>query len=90
MVPATKQRKQQPINVCVQLASGDRFMGNFQPDQTVWDVLQTLCPSQSNIDTNPIVIYLSINIYGIQQFQATTLRSLGLTGGTAVFRLDHR
>lgn len=72
--------------LAVNLEDGNRLVGNFVPNQTLWTVLEQLCPDCLSSEKNPVVVYMRQEIYG-QNLQTATLRSLGITGGRAMIRL---
>jgi tether containing UBX domain for GLUT4 len=89
LATATKARVDTEVILAINLESGDRIVGNFLPDETLWNVLSKLCPNYVKPDENPVVIYMRNEIYG-DRLQKTTLRSLGLRGGRAMIRLMHK
>lgn len=88
MVEATKKRTEAEVTLLLQLESGARQSGQFMPDTTVRQVLVALCPERS-ADLDVVVIYMRTEVHG-EALAATTLRSLGLTGGRAMMRMVHR
>ncbi|EFA01451.2 tether containing UBX domain for GLUT4 [Tribolium castaneum] len=88
LATATKARTDSEVILAINSESGDRVMGNFQPDDTLWSVLTKLCPSIKP-DDNPVLVYMRNEIYG-DNLQKATLRSLGLRGGRAMMRLMYR
>ncbi|XP_044269281.1 tether containing UBX domain for GLUT4 [Tribolium madens] len=88
LATATKTRTDSEVILAINSESGDRVMGNFQPDDTLWKVLTNLCPNIKP-DDNPVLVYMRNEIYG-DNLQKTTLRSLGLRGGRAMMRLMYR
>lgn len=72
------------------IISGNRLMGTFNPSTTIFEVLTALVPDQCDLDSNPVVIYMRREVYGKDELNETTLKSLGLTGGRAIVRLVHR
>lgn len=89
LVTATRTRIDSEIILAVNLENGNRIVGNFLPDEIIWNVLSSTCPNEVDINKNPVVIYMRQEIYG-DKLQTTTLRSLGLTGGRAMIRLLHK
>ncbi|KAF2904189.1 hypothetical protein ILUMI_01981 [Ignelater luminosus] len=90
LAQATKTRSEGTVILALQLENGTRLTGDFTPANTLWDVLTQLCPDESDPETNPVVIYMRREIYGVTSLKETNLRSLGLTGGRAILRLVHR
>lgn len=89
LVTAIRARIDSEITLAVNLENGNRVVGNFLPDEIIWNVLSLTCPNEVDINKNPVVIYMRQEIYG-DKLQTTTLRSLGLTGGRAMIRLLHK
>lgn len=87
--PITKSRAETDVTIALNLESGSRLIGTFKPQNTLWDVLTNLCPSEANLDQHPVVIYTRNEIYG-DSLITTSLRSLGIMGGRAMLRLIHR
>lgn len=90
LAQATKTRSEGTVTLALQLENGTRLTGDFTPGNTLWDVLTHLCPDETDPETNPVVIYMRREIYGIALLKDTNLRSLGLTSGRAIFRVVHR
>lgn len=72
----------------IQFEDGSRKSDSFQPDITLIDVLKKLCPEKCS-EEDLVVIYMRTDIHG-SDLTTTTLKSLGLTGGRAMFRLVQR
>lgn len=89
MIPASKIRADGELVLGVHLEDGKRVTGNFKPQDTLLDILNTLCPNDVKYDENPVLIYMRREIYG-SALKETSLRDLGLTSGRAMFRLIHR
>ncbi|CAH0547416.1 unnamed protein product [Brassicogethes aeneus] len=84
-----KIRKESDITLALNLENGTRLMGNFNPNETLSNILKQLCPENATPDKNPVVIYTRREIYG-GDLEKTTLKSLGLTGGRAMIRLMNK
>lgn len=89
LVEAQKSRLDAEVILGVQLEDGRRLLGNFTPSNTLWEVISNLCPTEAELQKNPVVIYMRQEVYG-SNLQETTLKKLGLTGGRAMLRLVHR
>lgn len=72
----------------IQFEDGSRKSDSFQPEITLIDVLQKLCPEKC-AEEDLVLIYMRTDIHG-SDLTTTTLKSLGLTGGRAMFRLVQR
>lgn len=86
---AVKKRAESEITLAVSLEDGSRLMGNFNPHETLLNVLVKLCPESITPEQSPVVIYTRREIYG-ESLKTTTLKHLGLTGGRAMIRLIHK
>lgn len=53
---------------------------------SLWDVINKLCSEEADPNSNPVIIYMRKEIFGMKALEETTLRSLGLTGGRAMLR----
>lgn len=88
LATATKARTDSEVILAINSENGERVIGNFQPDDNLWNVLTKLCSNVKRED-NPVLVYMRNEIYG-DNLQKTTLRSLGLRGGRAMMRLMYR
>lgn len=86
---ATKIRVESEVILGLQLESGTRLMGKFQPKDSLWEIISTLCPNELESE-NLVVIYMRQEIYGKENLYNVTLRSLGVTSGRVMCRLIHR
>lgn len=86
---ATTLRVDGTVTLELQLEDGTRKRDTFKPNTSIWDVVIQVCPEEAQHD-NVVIIYMRQEIYGKSKLQTTTLRSLGLTNGRALFRLIHR
>ncbi|XP_044737685.1 tether containing UBX domain for GLUT4 [Chrysoperla carnea] len=86
---ATKTRVESEVILGLQLESGTRLMGKFQPKDSLWEIISTLCPNELESE-NLVIIYMRQEIYGKENLYNATLRSLGVTGGRVMCRLIHR
>ncbi|KAJ8958165.1 hypothetical protein NQ318_006104 [Aromia moschata] len=89
LVPAVKARSESDITLAVNLENGNRLVGTFNPNDTLLNILNQLCPESLTQDKKPVVIYTRREMYG-NELENVTLRSLGLTGGRAMIRVLHR
>lgn len=89
MVEATKSRTEADIFLALQLEDGSRLTGTFKTSNFLIDVLKALIPEKSTPESNSVIIYMRKEVYG-ENLESTSLRSLGLTGGRAIFRLIHK
>ncbi|XP_076879666.1 tether containing UBX domain for GLUT4 isoform X2 [Brachyhypopomus gauderio] len=92
VVPCTRQRAgpESTVRIALQLEDGSRLQGSFSSGQNLWDVLShfpqcRLCELRGPGPT-PVCVYMRDEISGEEALKKTTLRSLGLTGGSAIVR----
>uniref|UniRef100_A0A6P7FGA0 Tether containing UBX domain for GLUT4 n=1 Tax=Diabrotica virgifera virgifera TaxID=50390 RepID=A0A6P7FGA0_DIAVI len=86
LVSATKARLDTEVTLAVNLENGSRLIGNFNPSETLINILTKMCPECLGDNRSPVVIYTRREIYG-QELNSVTLKSLGLTGGRAMIRV---
>lgn len=95
LVKSTKSRTESSVVIALQTADGQRFQAKFCPSDTLWHILehfnnslpsgQTLTSSQLPGE-HPVCVFMKEEIVSEYALTETTLRSLGLTSGTAVIR----
>ncbi|XP_015587370.1 tether containing UBX domain for GLUT4 [Cephus cinctus] len=88
LTACTKPRQESNVTIGIQLESGERLMGDFPPRTPLNQILMKLCPNESF--STAILIYMHREIYGQEDLESTTLKSLGLCSGRAILRLIHR
>ncbi|XP_054718694.1 tether containing UBX domain for GLUT4-like isoform X2 [Uloborus diversus] len=91
---AKKIRTESLVTIGLQLETGERIMKDFAPSSTVWQVLEQCSEQRSDVLSlknfgQPVCVYMRQKLTG-EDLKSTTLRSLGLTRGTAILRLMHR
>ncbi|KAG7491174.1 hypothetical protein MATL_G00000310 [Megalops atlanticus] len=79
MVPTTRQRTggESRIRIALQLEDGSRLQDSFSSGQTLWELLSHF--PQTRVQEQHTVT-------GAEALKHTTLKSLGLTGGSAIVR----
>ncbi|KAF3687323.1 Tether containing UBX domain for GLUT4 [Channa argus] len=90
----TSTRKQavadSQVRIALQLEDGSRLQGSFSCGQTLWDLLahfhQTSDTELSESGSTPVCVYMRDEVSGEEVLKKTTLKSLGLTGGSAIVR----
>ncbi|XP_017877829.1 tether containing UBX domain for GLUT4-like, partial [Ceratina calcarata] len=88
MVPCTKVRSISNVVIGIQLENGERLMSEFTPDVTLTEILKKLNLHEGLGQI--ILIYMHQEILGVEALNNTTLKSLGINNGKAVFRLMHK
>lgn len=53
---------------------------------SMWHVVSTVCGDELAAMDSPVIIFTRTEVCGEEKLKATTLRSLGLIGGRAMFR----
>uniref|UniRef100_A0A9J7ZGN3 ASPSCR1 tether for SLC2A4, UBX domain containing n=1 Tax=Cyprinus carpio carpio TaxID=630221 RepID=A0A9J7ZGN3_CYPCA len=69
------------VRIALQMEDGSRLQGSFSSGQTLWDLL-THFPQTRCVSLLPLLQHVS----GEEALKKTTLKSLGLTGGSAIIR----
>ncbi|XP_051792208.1 tether containing UBX domain for GLUT4 [Erpetoichthys calabaricus] len=92
MVPSSQQRVglDSMVRIALQLEDGSRLQGSFLCGQTLWDLINyfphTRIVELQLVEFTPVCIYMRDEIVGDEGLKKTTLKSLGLTGGSAIIR----
>ncbi|XP_039595307.1 tether containing UBX domain for GLUT4 [Polypterus senegalus] len=92
MVPSSQQRVglDSMVRIALQLEDGSRLQGSFLCGQTLWDLIDyfphTRIVELQLMEFTPVCIYMRDEIVGDEGLKKTTLKSLGLTGGSAIIR----
>ncbi|XP_057218693.1 tether containing UBX domain for GLUT4 isoform X1 [Triplophysa rosa] len=73
------------VRIALQLEDGSRLQGHFSSGQTLWDLL-THFPGIRPSGVTPVCVYMRDEISGEAALKKTSLKSLGLTGGSAIIR----
>ncbi|XP_048466661.1 tether containing UBX domain for GLUT4 isoform X1 [Rhincodon typus] len=78
------------VRIALQLEDGSRLQYLFQSGLTLWDLLdhfpETRISEEQLLEAIPICVYMRDEIAGESALKATTLKSLGLTDGSAIIR----
>jgi len=83
----------QKVKIALQLEQGGRVIGEYSSEDTLDKIYEKAKEKlEGNIPENsvPVIIYVRQELVGIESFSETSLKKLGLTGGSAVLRLIHR
>ncbi|XP_013387421.1 tether containing UBX domain for GLUT4 isoform X2 [Lingula anatina] len=103
LVKAAKARTETTVIIALQLETGERLQHEFDPGVTLWELLQyweqkpeaeqqqlTSIKKDGDTELHPVCLYMREDVIGELALKATSLRSLGLTGGKAIIRCLHR
>uniref|UniRef100_H3D967 ASPSCR1 tether for SLC2A4, UBX domain containing n=1 Tax=Tetraodon nigroviridis TaxID=99883 RepID=H3D967_TETNG len=78
------------VSIALQLENGLRHQASFSCEQSLWDVVahfpQTSAAALSDSGSTPVCVYMRNEVSGTEALQKATLKSLGLTGGSAIVR----
>ncbi|KAL4648653.1 tether containing UBX domain for GLUT4-like [Arapaima gigas] len=93
MVPSIRPRAgtlESTVRIALQLEDGCRLQDSFSCSQTLWELVdhfpQTRISENLASESTPGCVYMRDEIIGEESLKKTTLKSLGLTGGSAIIR----
>ncbi|XP_035949398.1 tether containing UBX domain for GLUT4 isoform X2 [Halichoerus grypus] len=92
MVPISRSREgpENMVRIALQLDDGSRLQDTFCSGQTLWELLSHFAQTRERLEqpceASPACVYMRDEVTGRASLQATTLQSLGLTGGSAIIR----
>ncbi|KAF7655131.1 hypothetical protein LDENG_00060560 [Lucifuga dentata] len=91
MVPSTRKvGADNQVRVGLQMEDGSRLQGSFSCGQSLWELLthfpQISLSDLSESGSTPVCVYMRDEIGGEEALKKATLKSLGLTGGSAIVR----
>ncbi|NXN45946.1 ASPC1 protein, partial [Rhinoptilus africanus] len=79
------------VRVALQLDDGSRLQDTFVCQQNLWELLNHFAKIREFMEQHgefsPVCIYMRDEISGKDALEKTTLKSLGLTGGSAIIRV---
>ncbi|KGL90269.1 Tether containing UBX domain for GLUT4, partial [Charadrius vociferus] len=79
------------VRIALQLDDGSRLQDTFLCHQTLWELLSHFAKIREFMEQHgefsPICIYMRDEVAGKDALKKTTLKSLGLTGGSAIIRV---
>ncbi|NWX28529.1 ASPC1 protein, partial [Notiomystis cincta] len=79
------------VRIALQLDDGSRLQDTFLCQQTLWELLNHFAKirelMEQHGELSPVCIYMRDEISGKDTLEKTTLKSLGLTGGSAIVRV---
>ncbi|XP_039755286.1 tether containing UBX domain for GLUT4 isoform X1 [Pararge aegeria] len=87
MVEAEKKRVESNVTVGLMLNDGERIMGDFAPNTSLYDLIISLAPNELPSLENPSISYMRQEVTGIPALKEKSLRQLGLIAGRAILRL---
>ncbi|KFQ04831.1 Tether containing UBX domain for GLUT4, partial [Leptosomus discolor] len=79
------------VRIALQLDDGSRLQDTFLCQQTLWELLNHFGKIREFVEEHgefsPVCIYMRDEVSGKDALEKTTLKSLGLTGGSAIIRV---
>ncbi|NWH61789.1 ASPC1 protein, partial [Geococcyx californianus] len=92
MVPVSSQAGiGNTVRIALQLDDGSRLQDTFLCQQTLWELLNHFAKIRELMEQcgefTPACIYMRDEISGKEALEKTALKSLGLTGGSAIIRV---
>lgn len=91
LVKREKAKQDSPVRIALQYTDGKRLQGTFQPSIMLSEILDhwqdelSLVNREDNLE--PCIVYVRQEISGRSKLSTTTLKSLGLSSGSAILRL---
>ncbi|MED6280705.1 hypothetical protein CHARACLAT_013500, partial [Characodon lateralis] len=78
------------VRIALQMEDGSRLQGSFSSGQNLWELIahfpQISVSELSESGATPACVYMRDEVSGEEALKKTTLKSLGLTGGSAIVR----
>ncbi|KFU85949.1 Tether containing UBX domain for GLUT4, partial [Chaetura pelagica] len=95
MVPvSSKAGAGNTVRIALQLDDGSRLQDTFLCQQTLWELLNHFAKIREFMEQHgefsPVCVYMRDEVSGRDALEKTTLKSLGLTGGSAIIRVVMR
>ncbi|XP_077575963.1 tether containing UBX domain for GLUT4 isoform X2 [Stigmatopora nigra] len=92
VVPSTRAENvsASQVRIALQMEDGSRLQGSFSCEQSLWELVthfpQINVSELSNSGSTPVCVYMRDEVCGEEALKKATLKSLGLTGGSAIVR----
>ncbi|XP_027872950.1 tether containing UBX domain for GLUT4 isoform X2 [Xiphophorus couchianus] len=96
MVTSTRKQSgaDSQVRIALQMEDGSRLQGSFSSGQSLWEVIahfpQIRESELTESGATPACVYMRDEVSGEEALKKTTLKSLGLTGGSAIVRFLHK
>uniref|UniRef100_A0A3B5M6N9 ASPSCR1 tether for SLC2A4, UBX domain containing n=1 Tax=Xiphophorus couchianus TaxID=32473 RepID=A0A3B5M6N9_9TELE len=90
MVTSTRKQSgaDSQVRIALQMEDGSRLQGSFSSGQSLWEVIahfpQIRESELTESGATPACVYMRDEVSGEEALKKTTLKSLGLTGGSAI------
>ncbi|KAM4594562.1 tether containing UBX domain for GLUT4 [Fundulus diaphanus] len=80
------------VRIALQMEDGSRLQGSFSSGQSLWELVahfpQISVSELTESGATPVCVYMRDEVSGEEALKKTTLKSLGLTGGSAIVRFQ--
>ncbi|XP_076001897.1 tether containing UBX domain for GLUT4 [Genypterus blacodes] len=92
MVASTRKQggPESQVRIALQMEDGSRLQDSFSCGQSLWELLthfpQISMSALSESESTPVCVYMRDEVSGEEALKNATLKSLGLTGGSAIVR----
>ncbi|XP_077462217.1 tether containing UBX domain for GLUT4 isoform X2 [Stigmatopora argus] len=92
VVPSTRTENisASQVRIALQMEDGSRLQGSFSCEQSLWELVthfpQINVSELANSGSTPVCVYMRDEVCGEEALKKATLKSLGLTGGSAIVR----
>uniref|UniRef100_A0A3B3V3I0 ASPSCR1 tether for SLC2A4, UBX domain containing n=1 Tax=Poecilia latipinna TaxID=48699 RepID=A0A3B3V3I0_9TELE len=96
MVTSTRKQSgaDSQVRIALQMEDGSRLQGSFSSGQSLWEVIAHFpmirVSELTESGATPACVYMRDEVSGEEALKKTTLKSLGLTGGSAIVRFLHK
>ncbi|XP_014842078.1 PREDICTED: tether containing UBX domain for GLUT4 isoform X2 [Poecilia mexicana] len=98
MVTSTRKQSgaDSQVRIALQMEDGSRLQGSFSSGQSLWEVIAHFPVISDRVSeltesgATPACVYMRDEVSGEEALKKTTLKSLGLTGGSAIVRFLHK
>ncbi|CAN9509914.1 unnamed protein product [Ophioblennius macclurei] len=90
MVTSSRKQTEAQVRIALQMEDGSRLQDSFSSGQSLWELIthfpeiRASLPSESG--STPVCVYMRDEVSGEEALKRATLKSLGLTGGSAIVR----
>ncbi|XP_015239840.1 PREDICTED: tether containing UBX domain for GLUT4 [Cyprinodon variegatus] len=94
MVTSAKKQggAESQVRIALQMEDGSRLQHSFSSGQSLWELIthfpQISVSDLSESGATPACVYMRDEVSGEEALKKTTLKSLGLTGGSAIVRFQ--
>jgi hypothetical protein len=86
LVPGEGKKAAGQVRVGLRMPGGERAEGSFSSNASLWDVLEQLAPHL--LLSGPVLQFMRAAYSGEDGLRSTTLHSIGLSGGSAMFAVS--